>query len=121
MENNTATLCIPRMDMGIPKSYIFKAMCKLQIGFIETIIEIPFVPYFDPNEKKSRPTAEYKRVIIRVKWNETESAQYVRKRFADGKNIKIVHSMPWFWICMPNRPTSYPKPYQLLDYTREDT
>jgi len=92
-KNNGVSICIPRMESTIRKSYIFKIFCNLKVGFIESITEIPF-----------RGNPIYKRVIIRIKCNESECAKYIVDRFKEGKNVKIVHSMPWYWICVENRP-----------------
>lgn len=87
-----ATLCIPRIDITTTKSYIFEKFCLLNIGFIEKIIEIPICG-----------DQLYKRIIIKLKWNSSENAKYFMDRFEKGLNIKIVHSDPWFWICIPSR------------------
>lgn len=87
-----ATLCIPRMDINTSKSYIFEKFCKLNIGFIEKIIEIPI-----------NGDQLYKRVIVKLKWNTSDHAKYFMERFESGLNVKIVHSDPWFWICIPSR------------------
>jgi len=87
-------LCIPRIECNIPKTQILATFCKLKIGTIESVVEIPL---------KEMP--RYKRIVIRLKWNDSERAQYMLDRFRDEKNVKIVYNypMPWFWICVPNR------------------
>lgn len=87
-----ATLCIPRIDIATTKSYIFEKFCLLNIGFIEKIIEIPICG-----------DQLYKRIIIKLKWNSSDNAKYFMDRFEKGQNVKIVHSDPWFWICIPSR------------------
>lgn len=90
----TNALCIPRIEITIPKSLIFNTFNNMNIGRIESIVEIPF---------KDMP--KYKRVIIKLQWNESDRAKYMIRRFQEGKNVKIVYDMPspWFWICVPNR------------------
>lgn len=87
-------LCIPRIDNSIPKHQIFATFCKLKIGTIESVVEIPF---------KDMP--RYKRIIVKLKWNDSARAKYMLDRFREDKNVKIVYNSPspWFWICVPNR------------------
>ena len=80
-------ICIPCVDQTIPKSFIFSTLCKMQIGYIESIIEYPV-----------KNKEMYKRVIIKLKWNRSELSKYIQDRFESGQNIKIVYSMPWYWI-----------------------
>jgi hypothetical protein len=97
----STNICIPRMESNITKSYIFKVFCNLKVGYIENITEIPF--HVNP---------QFKRVIVRLKWNDSEHSKYIQSRFQSGTNVKIVHSMPWYWICVPNR---LQRPYHLLE------
>ena len=88
------TLCIPRIESSIPKSQIFNTFCRLKVGIIESVVEIPF---------KDMP--RYKRIIVKLKWNDSDRAKYMLARFREDKNVKIVYNSPepWFWICVPNR------------------
>jgi hypothetical protein len=75
------------MQSSISKEYIFSSLCKLNIGYIEKINEIP---------NKVKP--EYKRIIIKIKKSETnERAVFIWNRFSEGKNIKVVYNTPWYW------------------------
>jgi hypothetical protein len=94
-------ICIPRMESTISKSYIFKVFCNLKVGYIENITEIPF-----------HANPQFKRVIVRLKWNDSDHSKYIQSRFQSGTNVKIVHAMPWYWICVPNR---LQRPYHLLE------
>ncbi len=87
-------LCIPRIECSILKSQIFATFCKLKIGTIESVVEIPF---------KDMP--RYKRIIVKLKWNDSDCAKFMLSRFREDKNVKIVYNppLPWFWICVPNR------------------
>lgn len=87
-------VCIPRIDSSIPKSLILSTFENLQVGSIDGIIEIPF-----------KDTTKYKRIIVKIRWNDSENAIYFTTRFQEGKNVKIVYNnaLPWFWICVPNR------------------
>lgn len=86
------SICIPRIDATVSKSFIFDVFCRMKIGYIEKIYEIPI-----------KSDTNYKRVFLKVKWNNTKTAQYFQTRFDKGENIKVVHSMPWYWICVSNR------------------
>jgi len=86
-------LCIPQIQSSISKEYIFSVFCKLNIGYIEKINEIP---------NKTKP--EFKRIIIKIKKTDTnERALSIWNRFHEGKNIKLVYNTPWYWkISMAN-------------------
>ena len=88
------SICIPRIDSSIPKSTIIHTFESLNIGKIFRVIEIPF-----------KDSNKYKRIIVKVEWNESEMSKYILTRFQEGKNVKIVYDkiLPWFWICVPNR------------------
>ena len=85
-------ICISRVDINIPKYVIFKLFCRLKIGFIENISEFPI-----------KDNEEYKRVIVRVKWNMNQPrVKQIMERFMQQKTIKIIYSNnPWFWVCKP--------------------
>ena len=91
-------ICIPRVDQSITKHFIFKTFCNLNIGYIENIYETPF---YDKNDSVS---ACYKRVVIRIKWNNEPNTIFMLDRFHKGKSVKVVYDMPWYWICLPNIP-----------------
>jgi hypothetical protein len=82
-------ICIPCVDESIPKSFIFNVFCKMQIGYIENIVEYPV-----------KNKEMYKRIVVKLKWNRSELSKYIQSRFEDGKNIKIVYSntLPWYWM-----------------------
>ena len=88
------SICIPRIDSSIPKSLIISAFEKLNIGKLEGVVEIPF-----------KDSNKYKRIIVKIEWNDSERSNYILSRFEEGNNVKIVYNLPspWFWICVPNR------------------
>jgi len=63
----------------------------LKVGFIENIMEIPI-----NNDEL------HKRVIIKIKWNNTELSNYICSRFNAGQNVKVMYSEPSYWICVSN-------------------
>lgn len=86
------SICIPRMEQSISKIFIFKAFCDANIGYIESIIEMPY-----------RNDPQYKRVIVKIKWNDSPNAKMCQQRFAEDKNVKIAYTSYSYWICLPNR------------------
>jgi hypothetical protein len=88
------SICIPRIDSSIPKSLIISAFEKLNIGRLEGVVEIPF-----------KDSNKYKRIIVKIEWNDSEMSKYILSRFEEGNNVKLVYNLPtpWFWICVPNR------------------
>jgi len=90
----TYSLCIPRIENSITKTYIFNTFAKLKIGKIETINEIPL-----------RNDTKHKRIIIKVLWNEnTPNSINMLSRLKNNETIKIVHSMPWYWKVVATTP-----------------
>jgi hypothetical protein len=88
------SLCIPRIENSISKEYIFNVFTKLKIGYIEFINEIPL-----------RNDAKHKRVIIKLRWNETnKTAQNMLSRLDKNETIKLVHDMPWYWKVVSTTP-----------------
>lgn len=88
------SICIPRIESTIAKSTIIKTFELLNIGNIYRVIEIPF-----------KDSNKYKRIIVKLEWNNSEMSNRILSRFQEGKNVKIVYNSqsPWFWICVPNR------------------
>lgn len=85
------SICIPRMDANVSKGYIFNVFRNMKIGYIENIVEVPI-----------KSDALYKRVFIKIKWNKSAMAQYINERFNSDLNVKVVHALPWYWICVSN-------------------
>jgi hypothetical protein len=79
-------LCIPRMENNIKRDTIFNIFKRLKIGYIEKITEIPL-----KNEK------EYKRTIIKIKWNNSENSKMIQSRLINNQPVNIVYELPWFW------------------------
>jgi hypothetical protein len=79
-------ICIPRMENNRDRNFIYKIFRKIDIGKIERITE---------NILKTDP--EYKRVIIKLKWNNTEKANEIRMRLYNNQPVNIVYEIPWFW------------------------
>jgi len=90
MQQQPLILCIPRLSTSITRDYIFNTITKMGIGCIETLHEIPL-----------QNSNNFKRIIIRVKWDlSSPNSQRIHSILSENKSIKIVHSMPWYWICV---------------------
>jgi hypothetical protein len=81
------------METRISKEYISQTMNKLKIGKIEQITEIPL-----------RNDMKHKRVIIKLKWNQSENATNIKTRLQNKETIKIVYEWPWFWRVVSTHP-----------------
>lgn len=79
-------ICIPRMEQTITRETIFDTFNKLNIGRIERITENPL-----------KTDHSYKRVILKIIWNNTEKAANIRSRIEENKPVNIVYELPWFW------------------------
>ena len=85
------TICIPRVKNKITKQFIFSIFCNLKLGFIEKVIEIPI-----------KKDDLHKRVLVKIKWNNSDLSSFISGRFDNGQNVKIMYSDPSYWICVPN-------------------
>ena len=84
------TICIPRVASAVSQEYIIQTITKMRIGNVESIQEIPLYK-----------NIAFKRIIIRIQWDtRSPQAHWIYKMLAENKSIKIVHSMPWYWICV---------------------
>jgi hypothetical protein len=83
---NPISMCIPRIDASIERSYISNIFSKLNIGYIERINEIPL-----------RNDNTHKRVIIKIQWNQTPISERIQTRLKADESVKIVYDTPWYW------------------------
>lgn len=79
-------ICIPRIDKKILREEIFQTFCRLKIGYIEKLIEIPL-----------KTDENFKRILVKIKLNETEQTEYIKNRLEAGEPVNVVYDMPWFW------------------------
>jgi len=78
---------IPRMEASISKKYIFESIRRLNVGYIDKIIEMPIEGEND-----------YKKVIILFKiWYKNDIADFIINKINSGDNFKYIHSYPWYW------------------------
>lgn len=96
--SNPIELCIPRVSITISKKRIFDIFVKLNIGYIERIIENPL-----------KNDANYKRIIIRVKWDNNQiMAKQIQETIKENQYINLVYEMPWFWKIYENKSRKEP-------------
>jgi hypothetical protein len=91
--NTIQSLCIPRIEARITKEYITKVFTSLKIGRIDQINEIPL-----------RNDTKHKRIIIKIKWNQSENTDIILSRLNKNETIKIVHDWPWYWRVVSTNP-----------------
>ena len=90
-QSHIPQICISRIDNNVSKYEIFKQFCRLKIGYIENISEFPI-----------KDSLEYKRIVIKIKWNQSLKAKKFLERFKENKTVKVIYSNePWFWVCKP--------------------
>jgi hypothetical protein len=83
---------IQMVDERIKKEYIFKKLCLMNIGYIHKLTEVP-----------CKFQQGFKRIFIRIRWNDLPQTNELRKQLMLGETIKIVYDMPWFWcLCVVN-------------------
>ncbi len=98
-------ICIPRVPESVSRDWIFRVFCKLDVGFIENISEIGL-----PNGTGQKDVGN-KRILLQIRWNQSSNAKYFLSRFAENKSVKVVHDLPWYWICLPNYPAAAASTY----------
>lgn len=88
-------LCIPKMSSKISRQQIFETFCKMNVGYIDRITENPL---------RANPT--FKRVIIRIKWDNTQPlAKQIQEVLQDpAEHMNVVYDMPWYWQIFANHP-----------------
>jgi len=75
------------MSVDITRETIFKTFCKIKWGYIEKITEIPL-----------KNNTDYKRVIIRLKWNmNIPKNRNIHERLSQQQYVCLVYDMPWYW------------------------
>jgi len=84
--NEITDICIPLMETNITRKFIFSIFQRLNIGKVERIIE-----------NKLKTNENYKRIILKIKWNNTEKAVEIKQRLYNNEPVNIVYELPWFW------------------------
>jgi len=80
-------LCIPKINSNIKLEYIYKNLSNIHLfQKIEKIIEIPL---------KNNPM--YKRILIKVIWNDNENSKKIKEKLKNNGSINFVYNFPWYW------------------------
>ena len=94
--SSNPVLCIPRVFLNITEQRIRRIFDDLNLGIIARVDIVP---------KTSESGENYNRVFVHFQqWNTTASAEEVRRRLQEGKEIKIIYDEPWFWKVSAYRP-----------------
>ena len=95
LAENQPSMCIPRVFENISERQVREVFEQLDLGQLDHI---------DIIERKSEKGEKYKRIFIHFsKWYWNDEAVTARRRLIEGKDIKVVYNMPWFWKISANR------------------
>ena len=88
------SICIPRVNNSLTKEYIQSKIDQLGLGKIDCI-----------NERPLKNEEDYKRIIIKYKWNyKNEHVDNMKKKIEELGSLKYVYNMPWYWKICSTRP-----------------
>ena len=96
-QTNTSnpSMCIPRVSHNIQERDIRKVFESLNLGQVGRI---------DVINRRTDKGENFKRVFIHFKhWYNNVDANFARQRLIDGKDIKVVYDVPWFWKISASR------------------
>ena len=92
---NQPSMCIPRVFENISERQVREVFEQLDLGELDHI---------DIIERTSEKGEKYRRIFIHFrKWYWNDDACAARRRLIEGKDIKVVYNMPWFWKISANR------------------
>lgn len=95
---NQPSMCIPR---------VFENINELQVREVFEQLDLGELDHIDIIERSSEKGEKYKRIFIHFrKWYWNDDAINARHRLVEGKDIKVVYNMPWFWKISANRWTN---------------
>ena len=95
LAENQPSMCIPRVFENISERQVREVFEQLDLGELDHI---------DIIERSSEKGEKYKRIFIHFrKWYWNDDAINARRRLVEGKDIKVVYNMPWFWKISANR------------------
>ena len=102
LAENQPSMCIPRVFENISERQVREVFEQLDLGQLDHI---------DIIERSSEKGEKYKRIFIHFsKWYWNDDAITARRRLIEGKDIKVVYNMPWFWKISANRWTGNNNP-----------
>ena len=83
----TLSICIPKVNKNIKKSYIIDIFNTYNFGIINKVDLIML--------------GKNKRAFIHYSyWNNDEKSLHIKQILEDGKDFKIMYDMPLFWKCV---------------------
>ena len=95
LAKNQPSMCIPR---------VFENINELQVREVFEQLDLGQLDHIDIIERRSEKGEKYKRIFIHFrKWYWNDDAINARRRLVEGKDIKVVYNMPWFWKISANR------------------
>ena len=95
LAKNQPSMCIPR---------VFENINELQVREVFEQLDLGELDHIDIIERSSEKGEKYKRIFIHFrKWYWNDDAINARRRLVEGKDIKVVYNMPWFWKISANR------------------
>ena len=95
LAENQPSMCIPRVFENISERQVREVFEQLDLGQLDHI---------DIIERRSEKGEKYKRIFIHFsRWYWNDDAINARRRLVEGKDIKVVYNMPWFWKISANR------------------
>ena len=95
LADNQPSMCIPR---------VFENINELQVREVFEQLDLGQLDHIDIIERRSEKGEKYKRIFIHFsKWYWNDDAINARRRLIEGKDIKVVYNMPWFWKISANR------------------
>lgn len=83
MNSQSSCICIPRLDVGVKKEFVYYIFKKLKWGDITNIS-------FIVNQKN--PTMSFVSIFVDIRWFNNEDVGTIRKILSDGNAMKIVHN-----------------------------
>lgn len=94
---NVPVLCIPRVYPNINEDRIREIFDVLNMGELERI-DIVSKNSVKTGTNSMEKGEKFNRVFVHFKrWNNSENANLSRERLLNGKEIKIIYDVPWFW------------------------
>jgi len=94
--NILPSLCIPRLNYDIKRSFIEERFNQLKIGKVLRI---------DMILKKTENNEKFYSVFIYIDWNDSELSKHIIDRIIAGKDIKIIYDNFLFWKVFINKST----------------
>lgn len=100
MAADEPSICIPRVSPEVTTEQVSATFARV-LG-AESIERVDIVPW------RGRGPDGPRRVFVHLRsWPTAKSAQAMRRRLLEGKEVHVVYADPWVWRCARSR---VPKP-----------